>query len=727
MIRGRNPVSSTSGNMAASLRIGIMCLPALVFVTVLVLSGCSRSDDQDDSGFASATRGKEIGQVAFEDQTYVLVQYGRELAVFVEAGSPVTSRDTAEKVLISYVWDQSSTQSALTSLEAVASRTAQIDSLIGNARRVTNSVIGVFDELDSIGASVPFVGWVSAMDVVKNAYPGVDAGEAMIQGLDDEFNHWGVNSSALSQANARLNSLAGPVEVEADEIVRTFGSVEESAGNLSDTVGKIRSVGQESLGVAQDLRSGLQEASDTPVIGGSIRSLASPVGEFGGLLSELIAALSDYQGELSEVQGQFSATRSSYDDHLRSWTAKPYDTAWPPTAAGDASQEEPRSTSVPGGSERGRSVPDTSASTNEVLKYWSIPALLIVSVLTVTAMARSIWRAWQPPMIAIMCLGSLAILNDAAAVVFGYTTVNSEVLTPLAIISFPVICLLGWIILNPEQFPSINGVSAGATVTGAPIVPAQPYSPPPPAPASVTAIGGPSAPVAAAVPTPSQTMAMQPDVARSLAWLVVTRGPSEGKSLQLREGNNTIGRSLDNDLHIDDASVSRSHAMLSVRDDQFTLVDLGSASGTRIGDHRISGRQVGAGSAIVIGQTRLSLVSVDAFQGGPSSGATMVGSPSGSSLSLVAQSGPDAGKSFLLTSAQNIIGRDPSAQVVLSDPTVSRRHAMLRVDADRTTLSDLGSQSGTQFDGEIIAGVRVSIGDRVAVGQSEFTLMRPSG
>ena len=240
-----------------------------------------------------------------------------------------------------------------------------------------------------------------------------------------------------------------------------------------------------------------------------------------------------------------------------------------------------------------------------------------------------------------------------------------------------------------------------------------------------TAVGVPGSPVAAAVPTPAQTMAMQPDVASSMAWLVVTRGPSEGKSVQLKEGNNTIGRSLENDLQIDDASVSRSHAMLSVRDDRFTLVDLGSAGGTRIGDHRISGKRIGAGSAIIVGQTRLNLVSVDAFQGGPSSGATMVGSPSGSSLSLMARSGPDAGKSFLLASAQNVIGRDSSAQVILSDPTVSRRHAMLRVDADRTTISDLGSQSGTQVDGEMVTGVDISVGDRVVIGQSEFTLMRP--
>ena len=240
-----------------------------------------------------------------------------------------------------------------------------------------------------------------------------------------------------------------------------------------------------------------------------------------------------------------------------------------------------------------------------------------------------------------------------------------------------------------------------------------------------TAVVSPGSP-SAATPNPAQTMAMQPDVATSMAWLVVTRGPSEGKSIQLKEGNNTVGRSLENDLQLDDSSVSRSHAMVLVRDEEFTLVDLGSTGGTRIGEHRISGRQLGEGSTITVGQTRLSLMSVDAFQGGPTSGATMVGSPTGSSLSLIAQSGPDAGRSFLLSAAQNLIGRDSSAQVMLSDPTVSRRHAMIRVEADRTTVADLGSQSGTQVDGERIQGVRISVGERVVLGQSEFTLMRPN-
>ena len=288
----------------------------------------------------------------------------------------------------------------------------------------------------------------------------------------------------------------------------------------------------------------------------------------------------------------------------------------------------------------------------------------------------------------------------------------------------------------PASTPAATNVSGSqATAVSRPNIPA---SAPASTPAATNVSGGqatsiaspgasPGSPSPAAPSDPSQTMAMQPNVATSMAWLVVTGGPSEGKSIQLKDGNNTIGRSLENDLQIDDASVSRSHAMVSVREDQFTLVDLGSSGGTRIGEHRISGRRIEPGSVITVGQTRLGLMSVDAYQGGPSSGATMIGSSSGSSLSLIAQTGPDAGKSFLLTSSQNVIGRDSSAQVALSDPTVSRRHATVRVEADRTTISDLGSRSGTRVDGEVIQGVRISVGDRVVIGQSEFTLMRPSG
>ena len=382
------------------------------------------------------------------------------------------------------------------------------------------------------------------------------------------------------------------------------------------------------------------------------------------------------------------------------------------------------------------------SDSRSIIEYWSVPLLVIAAALTVMAVPRVNWRAGlQPAMVALMVLGVFALSWASASVLLDYRGLNLTVLNILAGAAFPLIVIMGWIILDPARFPFLPPSVTGYEPSAPPPPPV--FAAPPdsgPGDMGATAAGGvggivggdmgatavaPPAGAGAPVAGPADTMAMQPDVARSLAWLVVTQGPSEGKSIQLKEGNNTIGRALDSDLQIDDASVSRSHAMLSVKDDEFTLVDLGSASGTRVGDRRIAGVPVSANSVIVVGQTRLGVVNVDVTQGTPSSGATIVTASSGHSLSLVAQSGPDAGRSFPLASAQNVIGRDPSAQVVLTDPNVSRRHAMIRVDADRATIADLGSMSGTSVNGESIRGVRIAMGDKVAIGQTEFTLMRP--
>lgn len=394
-----------------------------------------------------------------------------------------------------------------------------------------------------------------------------------------------------------------------------------------------------------------------------------------------------------------------------------------------------------GASTDGAAVAEDSGS-RSIIEYWSVPLLVIAAALTVMAVPRVNWRAGlQPAMVALMVLGVFALSWASASVLLDYQGLDLTVLNILAGVAFPLIIIMGWIILDPARFPFLPPSVTGYEPSAPPPPPSF-AAPPDSAPGDMgaTAAGGvggigggdmgatavaPPAGAGAPVSGPGETMAMQPDVARSLAWLVVTQGPSEGKSIQLKEGNNTIGRALDSDLQIDDASVSRSHAMLSVKDDEFTLVDLGSASGTRVGDHRIAGVPVSANSVIVVGQTRLGVVNVDVTQGTPSSGATIVTASSGHSLSLVAQSGPDAGRSFPLASAQNVIGRDPSAQVVLTDPNVSRRHAMIRVDADRATIADLGSMSGTSVNGETIRGVRIAMGDKVAIGQSEFTLMRP--
>ena len=71
-----------------------------------------------------------------------------------------------------------------------------------------------------------------------------------------------------------------------------------------------------------------------------------------------------------------------------------------------------------------------------------------------------------------------------------------------------------------------------------------------------------------------------------------------------------------------------------------------------------------------------------------------------------------------LVEGENLIGRDPEANVQLDYSTISRRHARVIVTATSTVLEDLGSKNGTTFNGTKLAGaVPLRNGDRFACGQ----------
>ncbi|HEU4616636.1 MAG TPA: FHA domain-containing protein [Gammaproteobacteria bacterium] len=70
-----------------------------------------------------------------------------------------------------------------------------------------------------------------------------------------------------------------------------------------------------------------------------------------------------------------------------------------------------------------------------------------------------------------------------------------------------------------------------------------------------------------------------------------------------------------------------------------------------------------------------------------------------------------------LHDGENVVGRDPEADVSLDYATVSRRHARLLVQGTGTVLEDLGSKNGTTRDGARLTGaVGLHDGDRFACG-----------
>ena len=72
-----------------------------------------------------------------------------------------------------------------------------------------------------------------------------------------------------------------------------------------------------------------------------------------------------------------------------------------------------------------------------------------------------------------------------------------------------------------------------------------------------------------------------------------------------------------------------------------------------------------------------------------------------------------------LRPGEYLIGRDPSCQIVVDAPEVSRRHARLIVAEEGIRLEDLGSTSGTSIGDEPVSGiVELKTPQRVKVGSA---------
>src|SRR6188472_575566 len=85
-------------------------------------------------------------------------------------------------------------------------------------------------------------------------------------------------------------------------------------------------------------------------------------------------------------------------------------------------------------------------------------------------------------------------------------------------------------------------------------------------------------------------------------------------------------------------------------------------------------------------------------------------------LKLVPSS-PEATTEIVPGDQPIVIGRDPLSGVVLSEPSVSRRHAQIVRREDTLVLEDLGSAVGTYVNDQRVSAQILSDGDRVRFGR----------
>ncbi len=97
--------------------------------------------------------------------------------------------------------------------------------------------------------------------------------------------------------------------------------------------------------------------------------------------------------------------------------------------------------------------------------------------------------------------------------------------------------------------------------------------------------------------------------ARGRALVIRAGGGRAGEIFPLENDRLTVGRRPDSDIFLDDVTVSRDHAILVRRGEDFYLDDCGSLNGTYVNRRRIESHHLSDGDELQIGKYKLAYLS----------------------------------------------------------------------------------------------------------------------
>jgi hypothetical protein len=97
--------------------------------------------------------------------------------------------------------------------------------------------------------------------------------------------------------------------------------------------------------------------------------------------------------------------------------------------------------------------------------------------------------------------------------------------------------------------------------------------------------------------------------ARGRMLVIRAGGGRAGETFSLNGDRLTIGRRPDSDIFLDDVTVSRDHAILVRRGEEYYLDDCGSLNGTYVNRRRIESHHLADGDELQVGKYKLAYLS----------------------------------------------------------------------------------------------------------------------
>ncbi len=185
---------------------------------------------------------------------------------------------------------------------------------------------------------------------------------------------------------------------------------------------------------------------------------------------------------------------------------------------------------------------------------------------------------------------------------------------------------------------------------------------------------------------------------------------------RLDPGVYRVGRAVDNDVVLSSPVVSREHATILVGADGVFVVDEQSQNGVVARGKRIERRQVTAGDIVCIDPYVLEFRAAPVDERRTEQGDDLVAD----SARLVALEGHFYRTHIALPTSRVVLGKSPSADIVIPDPVVSPNHAEIRNIGGTYVIVDLGSPVGTEVNGARIREACLTHGDRIRIGSTVY-------
>lgn len=215
-----------------------------------------------------------------------------------------------------------------------------------------------------------------------------------------------------------------------------------------------------------------------------------------------------------------------------------------------------------------------------------------------------------------------------------------------------------------------------------------------------------------------------------LAILQCTWVGGSSDTLPLTRPHLRLGRGLDNDIVIEDPSISTHHLEIIVHKHGIQVCDLQSRNGSRVGSQPLQPHQpltIGFGVKVnLAGRLELGLLA-------PNPSMPAVAMPERVYLKPRPVPGlviwPRGGTIVCLAlDDQPVrIGRSADNQVVVNNPVVSRQHAEVIYQPDGWRLRDLGSRQGLRLDDKRIQEQLLRPGDTFYIADQVMLQFRPLG